>query len=863
MKKRFIIVLLLLPFLSNVRAQESGGSETTTDTGWSYSTTPEAENNNNNIYTMTLTGTVGTMAAGTTNTDLPGLTVTFGATGDKDWTIGHIVDSKGNNRNDNYYAQAPTGLALNGSIPTAGTFYAFQPTVSGKLTITYSGWQKLPARWVEVNTNRTMVSSFAAPTDIFQEMTQSVLVIGGKTYYFYGNENGKGLQAFLNSVSFEPSFLKNSGTEQVFNNADLGTPTLGEPVENMPILSIDGKVAATKTSKEKSYIVNATGDIELIYATNSKIGAKCTIPATAHFPKETLTYYFSGINANDNAYVVDAGATFTPGQVLKTTNGGGRMILGGWQHGAEGSTNTWVSADGKTKKEDTWKKGHRDDAGSDDQRLFTHTLDGFLYATSGAHDASSETRGAFDESDKRLSLPCRGAYAMFEPEKKGTLTVYILQNGSINTFNNDDNATTPNAYGWTGKNAEFTGEIAWRPFYIKDEHGENVPDVTYSINNDLTWTLSELNTLKEAQDTKNNPRLFFYKVVNGTRQELASGSAEYDLMYQTLNQTRTDGGDIAIKVHPTGDGGYMVIQKSYVKYEFPVLPGKTYFIFSNTSKLGFCGYKFVADADQTTQQESLANKTASFEAPTGTLANATLADRQFKANQWTTLCLPFSVSASQMRSVFGDDVVLDEVKQVAQSGEQVTVDGQTSTMSRNTLVMVHHVYDQMAVAGVPYLIKPSQNVEKANFSTVYFPSTAVSPMAVDCGHGYTWKGVFANEAMGSGDYYVGSKDGNFKYYTTDGHDSYSFRSYLDFDSGKAGAKRMVLGAMELSFIDSNSTTTGISNVMTISPADMDPRALNTGKVYNLQGQLVSDNSTDLNRLPAGIYVVNGKKELVK
>lgn len=844
-----------------MRAQESGGSETTTDTGWSYTSTDEVPNTSNKVLTMTLTGTVGTMAAGTTNTDLPGLTVTFGASGDKDWTIGQLVDSKGNNRNDNYYAQAPTALALNGSIPTAGTFYVFQPTVSGKLTITYSGWQKLPARWVEVNANRTKVTSFNAPTTTFQEMTQSVLVIGGKTYYFYGNEKGNGLQAFLNSVSFEPSFLKNSGTEQVLNNADLGTPTLGEPVENMPILSINGTVAATKTSEEDSYVVNATGDIALIHATTSQIGATCTIPATAHFPEETLTYYFSGINANDNAYVVDAGATFTAGQVLTTTNGGGRMILGGWQYGAEGSKNTWTSADNKTKK-DSWKKASRDDAGSDDQGLFTRTLDGFLYASSGANDASSETRGAFDDSDKRLSLPCRGAYAMFEPEKKGTLTVYILQNGSINTFNNDNNATKPNAYGWTGKNAEFTGEIAWRPFYIKDEHGENVQNVTYSINNNLTWTLSELNTLKEAQDTKNNPRLFFYKVVNGKRQELASGSAEYDLMYNTLSQTRTDDGDIAIQVHPTADGGYMVIQKSYVKYEFPVFPGKTYFIFSNTSKLGFCGYKFKADADQTTQQESLANQATSFEASTGTLASATLADRTFKANQWTTLCLPFSVSASQMRSVFGDDVVLDEVKQVAQSGEQVTVDGQPSTMSRNTLVMVHHVYDQMAVAGVPYLIKPSQDVENANFSAVYFPSTAVSPMAVDCGYGYTWKGVFANEAMGSGDYYVGSKDGNFKYYTTDGHDSYSFRSYLDFDSSKAGAKRMALAATEFGFTD-NSTTTGISNIMTIAPSDVDPRALNTGKVYNLQGQLVSDNSTDLNRLPAGIYIVNGKKELVK
>lgn len=856
------MMLLLLPFVSGVRAQDTDGTTPTTDTGWSYTSTKEVKDVSNTVYTMTLTGTVSTMAAGTTNTDLPGLSVTFGATGDNDWTIGQLKDNKGNLRNEHYYAQAGSTLALDGSIPTHGGFYVFKPAVSGKLTLTYSGWKNMAATWVEVNTNRTISASFKTPESVFVEMTQSVFVIGGKTYYFYGYKKDTNYPAHLNSVSFEPSFLKAGGTKQVLNNAILDAPTLGETVD-MPFLSIDGSVKAKKTSKEKTYDVNPTGDIVLISKTDNQIGAQCTIPTTTAFPnEETLAYYFKGINANNNAYVVDNGTTFTVGQALTTTNGGGSMYLGGWQFGASGTANTWTSSDSKSKT-DSWKQAVADYSGTDDQGLFTHTLDGFLYSTAGANDACSETRGTFDSNNKRLSLPCRGAYAMFEPERKGKLTVYILQNGSINTFNNDDNATTPNNYGWTGKSKDFTGEIAWRPFYIKDEQGENVSGVTYSINNNLTWTLSELQDLQKAQEA-NHPdkktQLYFYKVVNGERTEVTSGD-EYTTMYNALNQTRTDA-DIPIQVHQTKDGGYMVIQKSYVKYEFPVLPGKTYFIFSNTSKLGFCGYKFVADADQTAQTARLDNRADQYAAPTGTLANVTLADRKFKAGQWTTLCLPFSVSASQMRGVFGGDVVLDEVKQVAQPGEQVTVDGQSSTMSRNTLVMVHHVYDQMAVAGVPYLIKPSQNVENATFTAVYFPSTAVTPQTVDCHHGYTWKGVFANEPMGAGDYYVGSKDGYFKYYTTDGHNSYNFRSYLDFDSGKAGAKRMVLGTAEFGIADVN-TTTGISNMTSIAPSDIDPRALNTGKIYNLQGQVVSNNSTDLNRLPAGIYIVNGKKELVK
>ena len=73
---------------------------------------------------------------------------------------------------------------------------------------------------------------------------------------------------------------------------------------------------------------------------------------------------------------------------------------------------------------------------------------------------------------------------------------------------------------------------------------------------------------------------------------------------------------------------------------------------------------------------------------------------------------------------------------------------------------------------------------------------------------------------------------------------------------------MVFGATEFGFTDVN-TTTGISSLSVITPEDMDPRAFNTGKIYNLQGQVVSNDSRNLDRLPAGIYIVNGKKELVK
>ena len=38
--------------------------------------------------------------------------------------------------------------------------------------------------------------------------------------------------------------------------------------------------------------------------------------------------------------------------------------------------------------------------------------------------------------------------------------------------------------------------------------------------------------------------------------------------------------------------GHVLITKGIVRYTFNVLPGKTYYIFSNTAKLGLAGFTF-------------------------------------------------------------------------------------------------------------------------------------------------------------------------------------------------------------------------------------------------------------------------------
>lgn len=53
------------------------------------------------------------------------------------------------------------------------------------------------------------------------------------------------------------------------------------------------------------------------------------------------------------------------------------------------------------------------------------------------------------------------------------------------------------------------------------------------------------------------------------------------------------------------------------------------------------------------------------------------------------------------------------------------------------------------------------------------------------------------------------------------------------------------------------TVTGIEDITVPATAAVE------GNVYNLSGQLVREHATDLEGLPKGVYIVNGKKHIVR
>lgn len=253
--------------------------------------------------------------------------------------------------------------------------------------------------------------------------------------------------------------------------------------------------------------------------------------------------------------------------------------------------------------------------------------------------------------------------------------------------------------------------------------------------------------------------------------------------------------------------------------------------------------------------------------------------REFKQNQWTTLTLPFNMTQKKVEEVFGVGTELLLLKSSELNGEAVRL---------------HFVYHEIqnVLPGYPYLIKPTLVDAKGNNYTngttdastiverdgaLYLTSFNVpvkhitqAAKQLTFGEGpYILKGVekyCTPEATDKSLYSVKLKEGdvflsdsNGKFYVSKGA-SYckGYRAYMTTaDSQVTPAKSVILTYSGVEDNPDNGTATEIS-IAELSPDAV--MTLGLKGVYNLSGQKVADTADNL---PAGIYVVNGQKIVVK
>ena len=221
--------------------------------------------------------------------------------------------------------------------------------------------------------------------------------------------------------------------------------------------------------------------------------------------------------------------------------------------------------------------------------------------------------------------------------------------------------------------------------------------------------------------------------------------------------------------------------------------------------------------------------------------------RTIKAGQWSTIVLPFTLTKAKAEAAFGSDVQLAEFSgfEVEYADEDdVTPDAITVNFSQYTMTAKKGM-----TGGKPFLIKTSQDVESFEADDV---TLAGSVTDVEKADEYDTPGKFTGTLVPTKIPADGLFINDNKFWYSTGLTSVkAFRCWLEL--GAVLDKETDFGSRLRLQIDGEQTAVeGLTTTGTRT----------AGSVYTLGGQLVG-RGLSLSTLPKGVYIVNGKKTVVK
>ena len=449
--------------------------------------------------------------------------------------------------------------------------------------------------------------------------------------------------------------------------------------------------------------------------------------------------------------------------------------------------------------------------------------------------------------DNMFNVPCSGSYLEFNPVTNGKVTVHIFQNGVFDAkTTKKDDGTTIKEYQYRPQRRVFVmdeaGNFVESTAHIESTTGKPTGGIPETIDT-YKWDLdNKALTIGDVRSHFNGIPTTFEMTTDGFKNNV------YESLLDTQKVPNAAAND------RKGSHGWCVLADSPVTYTFNVKAGKTYYLYNFGSKIGFYGFSFDEDekkVDQVDYNADDANannevvKTAE-----GHVAQVKIA-RKMVANRWTTCVLPFSLNRQQVDAIFGP-----AYSATAKEGTQILY---FDHIEGNKAYFVRHAYNTI-VAGKPFLIKPTKEVTSINTADVtdykYVTIENTTPNDWCKSNGYVWTSSYNAMDIVENDYFIGASDGKFKAYSGDSGTVKGFRGFLKADL-PAGAKPMMLSISTSSITDGNDgETTGIEDLIITADGELMPA---NSRVYNINGQLVSEDASNFQSLPSGIYIINGKK----
>ncbi|MGM9700051.1 MAG: T9SS type A sorting domain-containing protein [Prevotella sp.] len=287
-------------------------------------------------------------------------------------------------------------------------------------------------------------------------------------------------------------------------------------------------------------------------------------------------------------------------------------------------------------------------------------------------------------------------------------------------------------------------------------------------------------------------------------------------MYQEWKLALVSDGSYTIAMRNSGVNAY-----SYLEYnDFFGRPIRN--IMAPDASVEDAQWIFVSPADYEQQVVTLDQAATTYETPTATRATVHLI-RNFSLNMWNSFCVPFAISADQLKSQFGSDARI------------AAFTGCTETTLQFTTV-------EQVEAGVPYLVYPTAGYgDKGYYEFTDVTRFVAAPQAVTRSQ-VTYTPSFVSTTAPQGAYVLSQ---NVVYHLASAMTMKGFRAYFVENSAAAKISSWTLDGV----------VTGIEEIegQEVQPFD----------VYNMNGQKVRSRVTTTDHLPQGVYIVNGKKVIIK
>lgn len=589
------------------------------------------------------------------------------------------------------------------------------------------------------------------------------------------------------------------------------------------------------------------------------------------------------------------GETYKVGQTLYNAEGTVGVTLGGWTyndgsyyddyHDSYTAKEPWAGhkfeknanrkgylANSRTTEEDVFHEFFNDK--DEDGKYKSFSTNGSCaakseqltvdYAATGNYSAPAKNKSVANKTP--WSLPCRGSHIKIEPTDAGLISVYVMQEGCVSHDNEDEPI-----------------DVTVKKVYVADEKGEIVKEVVADTKSKVAAQMWKDDGRARAEYNWGDPELAYNEATMNSFLKIDN----FDDQWSFLDNWPNPGMQQHVFKLGKDEDGHVLITKGIVRYTFNVLPGKTYYIFSNTAKLGLAGFTFekgkhaiyhkvkpdakhdewraTGDLYTIPTAKVTLEDGVNYSAPTDAKNAEVTLKRTFYKNYWNAICLPYSINRRQIEEVFGD-------------GTMVVLMNNIDTANKKVMFIEHA--NQDIIAGYPYLIFPTDKTDNdktdhsvINNGTITTRATfgeANSPLFSVGTDGKTYssetmqsdalvfKGTFTNTTLNEGSYVVTNK-GVLSRIPKDGMKIKPYQSYIYFNRETAGAKAISLQNMNVNgFENDKDNTTGIENLLFESGI-----LTHSADVYSIDGQLVRSKALNFNGLPKGVYIVNGKKYVKK